>query len=142
MRYLAISLTLFLTMALPWRANAGEPTVQLSTTINEFVTILVSTPVSELRSTGLPEKALKLIYGRFDFSEMTKRSLAGHWKTLEQSEQREFVDAFTQKLLVVYGRTVRASLPASSRVSPSSTRCGVAVTNSPASELAADWPVK
>ena len=109
MRYLAISLTLFLTMALPWRANAGEPTVQLSTTINEFVTILVSTPVSELRSTGLPEKALKLIYGRFDFSEMTKRSLAGHWKTLEQSEQREFVDAFTQKLLVAYGRTVRAS---------------------------------
>ena len=109
MRYLAISLTLFLTMALPWRANAGDPTVQLSTTINEFVTILVNTPVSELRTTGLPETALKLIYSRFDFSEMTKRSLAGHWKTLEQSEQREFVDAFTQKLLVGYGRTVRAS---------------------------------
>lgn len=109
MRYLAISLTLFLTMALPWRANAGDPTVQLSTTINEFVTILVNTPVSELRTTGLPETALKLIYSRFDFSEMTKRSLAGHWKTLEQSEQREFVDAFTQKLLVAYGRTVRAS---------------------------------
>jgi len=96
-------------MALPWRANAGDPTVQLSTTINEFVTILVNTPVSELRTTGLPETALKLIYSRFDFSEMTKRSLAGHWKTLEQSEQREFVDAFTQKLLVAYGRTVRAS---------------------------------
>jgi phospholipid transport system substrate-binding protein len=96
-------------MGLPWRANAGEPTVQLSTTINEFVTILVNTPVSELRSTGLPEKALKLIYGRFDFSEMTKRSLGGHWKSLEQSEQREFVNAFTQKLLVAYGRTVRTS---------------------------------
>ncbi len=96
-------------MGLPWRAHAGEPTVQLSATINEFVTILVNTPVSELRTTGLPETALKLIYGRFDFSEMTKRSLAGHWKTLEQSEQREFVDAFTQKLLVAYGRTVRAS---------------------------------
>ena len=96
-------------MASPWLANAGEPTVQLSTTINEFVTILVNTPVAELRTTGLPEKALKLIYGRFDFSEMTKRSLAGHWKSLGQTEQREFVDAFTQKLLVAYGRTVRAS---------------------------------
>ncbi len=96
-------------MSLPWRANAGEPTVQLSTTINEFVTILINTPVSELRTAGLPEKALKLIFGRFDFSEMTKRSLGGHWKSLEQTEQREFIDAFTQKLLVAYGRTVRAS---------------------------------
>ena len=93
----------------PWRVLAGEPTVQLSATINEFVTILVNTPVAELRSTGLPESALKLIFSRFDFSEMTKRSLGGHWKSLELSEQREFVDAFTQKLLVAYGRTVRAS---------------------------------
>lgn len=109
MRNVAILLTFFLTTGLPWQANAGEPTVQLSTTINEFVTILVNTPVSELRTTGLPETALKLIFGRFDFSEMTKRSLGGHWKSLEQAEQREFVDAFTQKLLVAYGRTVRAS---------------------------------
>ena len=96
-------------MALPWRANGGEPTVQLSATINEFVMILVNTPVSELRATGLPENALKLIFSRFDFSEMTKRSLGGHWKSLEQPEQREFIDAFTQKLLIAYGRTVRAS---------------------------------
>ena len=96
-------------MALPWRANAGEPTVQLSATIDEFVTILVNTPVAELRSTGLPEKALKLIFARFDFSEMTKRSLGAHWKSLEQPEQRDFVDAFTNKLLIAYGRTVRAS---------------------------------
>jgi len=109
MRYLAILLTFFMTMGLPWRANAGEPTVQLSATINEFVTILVNTPVSELRTTGLPETALKLIFGRFDFSEMTKRSLGGHWKSLEQAEQSEFVDAFTQKLLMAYGRTVRAT---------------------------------
>ena len=108
MRYLPILLTFFLTMGLPGRVNAGEPTAQLSTTINEFVTILVNTPVSELRSTGLPEAALKLIFGRFDFSEMTKRSLGDHWKSLEQAEQREFVEAFTQKLLYGYGRTVRA----------------------------------
>jgi phospholipid transport system substrate-binding protein len=109
MRYLPILLAFFLTMGLPGRVNAGEPTAQLSTTINEFVTILVNTPVSELRSTGLPEAALKLIFGRFDFSEMTKRSLGDHWKSLEQADQREFVEAFTQKLLVAYGRTVRAT---------------------------------
>jgi len=96
-------------MILPWRVSAGEATAQLRTTIDEFVTILVNTPVAELRATGLPNQALDLIHGRFDFSEMTKRSLGSHWKSLEVGEQREFVDAFTQKLLVAYGRTVRAS---------------------------------
>ena len=93
----------------PWRANGGEPTVQLSTTINEFVTILTNTPVSELRTTGLPDKALKLIHGRFDFDEMTRRALGSHWKSLEPGEQREFVDGLTHRLLVTYGRTVRAN---------------------------------
>jgi phospholipid transport system substrate-binding protein len=88
---------------------AGDATAQLSTTINEFVAILVNTPVSELRTSGLPDKALKLIHSRFDFAELTKRSLGPHWKNLAQSEQREFVDGLTHRLLVTYGRTVRAT---------------------------------
>jgi len=93
----------------PARAHAGEPIAQLSATINEFVMIMSKTPVSELRATGLPDKALKLIYGRFDFTEMTKRSLGRHWQTLAPAEQGEFVDGLTHRLLVTYGRTVRAS---------------------------------
>jgi phospholipid transport system substrate-binding protein len=89
--------------------HAGEPTAQLSATINEFVTILVNTPVAELRATGLPAKALDLVFARFDFSEMTKRSLGNHWVRLAPTEQREFVNAFTQRLLVTYGRTVRTA---------------------------------
>jgi phospholipid transport system substrate-binding protein len=108
-RRLAI-LLLFLTLGLlPGGAFAGEPIVQLSATINEFVTIMVGTPVSELRATGLPEKALKLIYNRFDFTEMTKRSLGPHWTKLAPAEQSEFVDGLTYRLLKTYGRTVRAT---------------------------------
>ena len=88
---------------------AGEPTTQLSGTINEFVNILVNTPVAQLRASGLPESALSLVYNRFDFSEMTKRSLGSHWDSLGNAEQREFVDAFTQRILRAYGRSVRAS---------------------------------
>jgi phospholipid transport system substrate-binding protein len=62
-----------------------------------------------LRATGLPEKARQLVFARFDFSEMTKRSLGSHWKSLDQGEQREFVDAFTHRLLVAYGKTVRST---------------------------------
>ena len=93
--------------ALP--ASAGEPTSQLSATINEFVNILVNTPVAQLRASGLPENAMALVFRRFDFSEMTKRSLGRHWEALDVDEQRDFVDAFTQRLLRGYGRSVRSS---------------------------------
>jgi phospholipid transport system substrate-binding protein len=96
-------------LSLPFPALAGEPMAQLSASINEFVTIMANTSVAELRATGLPEKARQLVFARFDFSEMTKRSLGSHWKSLDPTEQREFVAAFTQRLLVAYGKTVRAT---------------------------------
>jgi phospholipid transport system substrate-binding protein len=65
--------------------------------------------VAELRAAGLPQKALDLVLSRFDFSEMTKRSLGRHWPSLNPAERREFIDAFTQRLLRVYGRSMRAS---------------------------------
>jgi phospholipid transport system substrate-binding protein len=98
-----------LLFCVPASARAGEPTEQLSATIKEFVTILANTPVAQLRATGLPENARQLVFARFDFSEMTERSLGSHWRSLDAGEQREFVEAFTQRLLVSYGRTVRSS---------------------------------
>jgi phospholipid transport system substrate-binding protein len=88
--------------------KAGEPTEQLSATINDFVVILTSTPVAELRANGLPDRALKLIFARFDFAEMTKLSLGSHWQSLDPAEQRDFIDAFTHRLLVFYGRTMHS----------------------------------
>lgn len=98
-----------LTLLSPFAARAGEPMAQLSASINEFVAILSNTSVAELQATGLPEKARQLVFARFDFSEMTKRSLGPHWKSLDQAQQREFIDAFTHRLLVSYGKTVRAT---------------------------------
>ena len=95
--------------SVPRSVRAGEPTAQLSATISNFVKIISTTPVAELQASGLPESARKLVFARFDFSEMTKRSLGSHWKALEQGEQKEFVEAFTRRLLAFYGRTVRSS---------------------------------
>lgn len=108
-RTLAIFSTLSVLVLVPNRAIAGEPTVQLRSTIDEFVEILTNTSVAELRAAGLPQKALDLVLSRFDFSEMTKRSLGRHWPSLNPAERREFIDAFTQRLLRVYGRSMRAS---------------------------------
>jgi len=106
---LALIVVVLVAFVTPSRASATDATAQLSATMNEFVTILVNTPVAELRQTGLPDKALKLINSRFDFSEMTKRSLGAHWNALEANEQQEFIDAYTQMVLRFFGRSVRAA---------------------------------
>jgi phospholipid transport system substrate-binding protein len=104
-----LSVFLLFLLSSPFEVRAGEPMAQLSASINEFVAIMSSTTVAELKATGLPEKARALVFARFDFSEMTKRSLGPHWKSLDRAQQREFVDAFTHRLLVSYGKTVRST---------------------------------
>ena len=106
---LLIIFVVVLSFIAPSAPAASEATAQLSAAVNEFVKILVNTPVVELRQNGLPDKALKLIQARFDFSEMAKRSLGPHWTTLNANERRDFVDAYTQMLLRFFGRSVRAS---------------------------------
>ena|SRR6266481_135393 len=100
----------FVLLAMPSLVRAGAPTDQLRASIVEFVAILSNTPVAELLASGLPESARRLVFARFDFPEMTKRSLGSHWKSLDQGEQGEFVEAFTQRLLVAYGKTNRQVL--------------------------------
>ena len=96
-------------LALPFATRAGDATEQLRATIDDFVEILNNTPVNELRATGLPESARRLVFARFDFPEMARRTLGEHWKLLNVAEQGEFVDGFTHRLLVSFGRTVRSS---------------------------------
>jgi ABC-type transporter MlaC component len=96
-------------LLLPSFLSAGEATKQLSATIDGFVPIISKTPREELQANGVPESARKLALARFDFSEMTKRSLGQHWKSLNRGEQKQFVDAFTQWQLISYGRIVRSA---------------------------------
>jgi phospholipid transport system substrate-binding protein len=96
-------------LASPIAARAGDATEQLRATIDGFVAIINSTPVSELVAHGLPESARILVFARFDFSEMARRSLGSHWGSLNGGEQSEFVEGLSQRLLASYGRTVRSN---------------------------------
>ena len=49
-----------------------------------------------------------LIHSRFDFSEMARRSLGSHWKSLSRDEQREFVEVFTGLLEGTYTATIES----------------------------------
>jgi len=104
-----LGMWIFAFLPLPSLLSAGDATKQLSTTIDGFVPIISNTPRAELQTNGMPESARKLVLARFDFSEMTKRSLGQHWTSLNSAEQKQFVDAFTQWQLISFGRIVRSS---------------------------------
>ena len=104
-----LGIWIFVFLLLPSLVGAGDVTKQLSTTIDGFVPIINNTSREELQTNGLPESARKLALARFDFSDMTKRSLGQHWKSLNREEQKQFVDAVTQWQLISFGRIVRSS---------------------------------
>lgn len=82
--------------------RAGEPTDQLSGTVNNLTAMLASAPRAAMTSDELPERVAKVIYERFDFAAMAKLSLGGYWDGLTEDERREFVEVFTTYLLRVY----------------------------------------
>lgn len=104
-----LGIWIFVFLLLPSLVGAGDVTNQLGTTIDGFVPIINNTSREELQKNGMPESARKLVLARFDFSEMTKRSLGQHWKSLNPAQQKQFVDAFTQWQLISYGKIVRFS---------------------------------
>lgn len=83
--------------------SAGEPTQQLKQTIEEVTSILKN---QELKS---PEKIKerrgairKAVGARFDFQEMSQRSLAIHWKQRTPEERKEFVELYSDLLEKTY----------------------------------------
>ena len=87
---------------LPSLLTAGEATKQLRATIDSFVPIISNTPREELQKNGMPERARKLVLARFDFAEMTKRSLGQHWTARTPAERSQFVGLFTDLMRQSY----------------------------------------
>ena len=92
----------------PFTVRAGEPTEQLSSTVNKLTGMLALAPRSALTSDELPERVARLIFERFDFAEMAKLSLGNYWNRISEDERREFVEVFTTYVLRVYKNTLNA----------------------------------
>jgi phospholipid transport system substrate-binding protein len=93
---------------IPFVARAGEPTDQLSGTVNTLSGMLASAPRAAMTSDELPDRVAKLIYERFDFAEMAKLSLGKHWNSISEDERQEFVEVFTTYVLRVYKSTLNS----------------------------------
>jgi phospholipid transport system substrate-binding protein len=102
---LALILGCFL-VSMPFSVRAGEPTDQLSGTVDKLTGMLASAPRSAMTSDELPDRVAKLIFERFDFAEMAKLSLGNYWNRISEDERREFVEVFTTYVLRVYKNTL------------------------------------
>jgi phospholipid transport system substrate-binding protein len=84
-------------------AYAGVPTDQMRLTINSVLNILKNQELEKPEKTkGKRETIRKIIGDRFDFEEMTKRSLALHWRGRSKEERKEFVALFSNLLEKTY----------------------------------------
>ena len=108
-------LTLFaghwlLTLALlPGLAHAGLPTDQIKATVDKALVVLKDPklkPAAKLRERR--DELKKILFTRFDFSEMAKRSLGANWRRRTPQEQEEFVRLFTDVLERAYADIIEA----------------------------------
>ena len=80
-------------------ARAGDPAEELRAAVEKVQKILND---PQLKSEGKKQERLdqlrQVIYPKFDFVEMAKRSLGSHWRRRSPEEQREFIEVFRELL--------------------------------------------
>lgn len=87
--------------------HAGEPTDQVKQTTDSVLDILKNKELKRPEKTKQRRAAIrKIIDERFDFEEMTKRSLALHWRERSPEEKREFVTLYSDLLERNYIRKI------------------------------------
>ncbi len=91
------------------RAHAGLPTEQIKTTVDKAVGVLRDPklkPAAKLKERR--EQLKQILFTRFDFTEMAKRSLGANWRRRTPQEQEEFVRLFTDVLERAYADIIES----------------------------------
>jgi phospholipid transport system substrate-binding protein len=102
-------LGLLLYVFLPSPSTAGSPTEQMRMTLDKVLTIVRNSNLSsEAKREDLRARLVQVIYPRFDFSEMAKRSLGPHWRRRTAEQQREFVEVFAGLLGRTYAERIES----------------------------------
>jgi phospholipid transport system substrate-binding protein len=108
-RFIVSLLFLLCCLALPAASRAGSPTEQVRATVDKVLTI-VRSPNSKSKP-QMDEQRAKLIgviYPRFDFPEMAKRSLGPNWTRRTPEEQREFIEVFAALMGRAYAENIES----------------------------------
>lgn len=98
----AVGLVLLLS-AQPTLANSASPGERIRETVDQLLATLKDPRLKgENKKNERREKLKNIVYQRFDFTEMAKRSLGAEWRRRSPEEQKEFVQLFTELLERAY----------------------------------------
>jgi phospholipid transport system substrate-binding protein len=90
-------------------AAAGPPTEQIRSTVDRAIVVLKDPRLKPLAKTKERRDHLKkILFARFDFTEMAKRALAANWRRRTAQEQEEFVALFTELLERAYADIIES----------------------------------
>ena len=101
--YCLVAIAFFAVLAVALPVFAGSATEQIKETSDEILAI-VSDPALKGSSHDKERRILirKAVDKRFDWEEMSRRSLARHWSKRTEEEKKEFVGLFGQLLERTY----------------------------------------
>jgi phospholipid transport system substrate-binding protein len=98
----AVGLVLLLSVH-PTLANSAAPGERIRDTIDQLLATLKDPQLKgENKRNERREKLKNVLYQRFDFTEMAKRSLGAEWRRRSPEEQKEFIQLFTELLERAY----------------------------------------
>ena len=100
---------LFAVISLTATARAGLPTDQIKATVDKAQLVLRDPRWKPAAKQAERREQLKqVLFGRFNFAEMAKRSLGPAWSRRTAQEQEEFVRLFTEVLERAYADIIEA----------------------------------
>ena len=90
-------------------ARAGLPTDQIKATVDKALVVLRDPRLKPpAKQTERREQLKQVLFSRFNFTEMAKRSLGANWGRRTPQEQEEFVRLFTEVLERAYGDIIES----------------------------------
>ena len=113
MRYLKIAfvpiLVLLSQIVVPADLRAGAPTDQVRQTADQVLALLQDARFKGADKESQRRQRLRQIIGnRFDFEEMSKRSLGANWRRVSRDDQQRFVQLFTDFLEKSYADQIES----------------------------------
>jgi phospholipid transport system substrate-binding protein len=107
--FFVLFLGILLLLHLPDNSQGGEPKDQLKHSIDKVLDILNDSELKEHDNRDRRRQEIVMVIDeRFDFEEITRRSLATHWKKRTPEEKKEFVSLFHNLLEKTYMKRIEA----------------------------------
>ncbi len=109
LRGLVVVATVLLTGIAADRAHAGEATEAMRATISEVLRILADKDLKQPSKANERRQLLEKAVGeRFDYQEMSRRSMGAPWANLSEKDKMEFVSLFQTLLVNTYADKIES----------------------------------